>query len=137
MIKKIQGRPIRLWGHESMKEGKKSKPKYGHELPDFELSSNDLPELKDWPVGKKYTMEVEVELTGNREQNTGDMETTIGYDNDDENSNGEKVYIARFKITGVGVKGEGGEQKEVPVKEEKSKKLTFEKGSKNPNEYAK
>lgn len=32
-------------------------------LPSFSLTSKDLPEIKDWSVGHKYKLEIEVEQT--------------------------------------------------------------------------
>lgn len=32
-------------------------------LPSFSLTSKDLPEIKDWSVGHKYNLEIEVEQT--------------------------------------------------------------------------
>ena len=33
-------------------------------LPSFSLTSKDLPEIKNWSVGHKYKLEIEVEQTG-------------------------------------------------------------------------
>ncbi len=32
--------------------------------PEFTLDVSQLPEMKDWEVGKKYDLEVQVEMTG-------------------------------------------------------------------------
>ncbi len=33
-------------------------------MPSFSMDQEMMPEMKDWSVGKKYKMEVEVEMTG-------------------------------------------------------------------------
>lgn len=53
--------------------------------PEFTLDTKQLPAIKDWEVGKKYTLEVQTEMTGlNKSQ----------YD-------AEKMLKASFKIVSV------------------------------------
>lgn len=66
------------------------------ELPSFSLSEKDLPELKDWEVGKKYNLEIEVEQIG-KEKNS--------YMTDNKNE-----IMGRFKI--VKIKAENSEEVE-------------------------
>lgn len=44
---------------------KKSKPTEATSYyPEFTLDEKQLPDIKDWEVGKKYNLEIEVEMTG-------------------------------------------------------------------------
>lgn len=61
-------------------------------LPTIRLTDEDLPEIKDWKVGEKYTLVMEVEQISMRQ---GDE--WQGADNKD------KRIHATFKITNVGV----------------------------------
>lgn len=54
--------------------------------PSFSLTETQLPEAKDWQVGKKYTLEVEVEMVGSN-INEYSKDKTVSY---------------RFNITKVG-----------------------------------
>ena len=76
-------------------EGMDDKPV--RRLPRFSLTQDDLPVLKDWEVGKKYTMEVEVEMTSKEK------------DKYDWQSEDEKKVSATFKMVKIGVE---------PVKEQ-------------------
>ena len=69
-------------------------------LPTFSLSAKDLPEIKTWKVGKKYTLEMEVEMIS---LNKDDYGTTSSMD-------------ARFKIHKIG-------EKELMSNEEKEGKM--------------
>jgi len=64
-------------------------------MPSFSLSQTQLPDIKSWNVGKKYKMEIEVEMVGS---------------NKDEYSDKSELS-ARFKITKVGVEKENPAKK--------------------------
>lgn len=81
----------------SMKEDMKRKI-----YPTFQIDDEDLPELKDWKVGEKYTLVMEVEQLSMRQGNEWQ-----GSDSKD-----KKVH-ATFKILSVGV-----EEKPEPTYEE-------------------
>lgn len=81
-MKKVKGEKM---------EGMSDKPV--RRLPRFTLSEEDLPQIKEWQVGKKYTMEVEVEMTSlQKDQYDFSME--------DE----KKKMSASFKMTKIGTK---------------------------------
>ena len=40
--------------------------------PEFTITADTLPAIKDWSVGKKYKLEIEVEMTGSRIEDWGD-----------------------------------------------------------------
>lgn len=40
--------------------------------PEFSITAESLPAIKDWSVGKKYMVEMEVEMTGSRIEDWGD-----------------------------------------------------------------
>lgn len=46
--------------------------------PSFSLTETQLPEAKDWQVGKKYTLEVEVEMVGSN-INEYSKDKTVSY----------------------------------------------------------
>lgn len=56
--------------------------------PDINFTEKELPEIKDWKVGEKYTVELEIEQTGMN---------IIGYGKD------KGKMSATFKISKVGV----------------------------------
>lgn len=64
-------------------------------LPTVHLTDEDLPEIKDWKVGEKYTLVMEVEELSMRQGNEWQ-----GADEKD------KRIHATFKITSVGVEEE-------------------------------
>jgi hypothetical protein len=64
-------------------------------LPTFSLSQDQLPEAKKWQVGKKYKLEIEVEMVGT---------------NKDEYMQKQPINH-RFKVTGVAVDEEEDEGK--------------------------
>lgn len=41
--------------------------------PTFSLTSDALPEIKEWKVGGKYKLQIEVEQTGSNKSDFGDM----------------------------------------------------------------
>ncbi len=45
--------------------------------PSFRLKTKDIPEVKNWDVGKTYRMEIEVELKGISED---ERESTVRFD---------------------------------------------------------
>lgn len=55
--------------------------------PEFTLSEKDLPAIKDWEVGKRYSIEVNVEMVNHSK---GDMWDSDG-----------KEHSARFRIMSV------------------------------------
>lgn len=61
-------------------------------LPTVRLTDEDLPEIKNWKVGEKYTLVMEVEQTSMRQGN--EWESSASKD---------KRIHATFKITSVGV----------------------------------
>ena len=83
-------------------------------LPTIYLNSDQLPEIKDWKVGGKYSLCLEVEQSSMRQGSEYDMEM-IG---------GEKVskdlITATFKVTKVEVDKEDAE--EMTYAEEYAKK---------------
>lgn len=58
--------------------------------PTLRLDSKDLPDIKGWSVGKKYTIQLEVEQTSMRQGNEYDFEPA---DADD-----KKEISASFKV---------------------------------------
>lgn len=40
--------------------------------PSFTITVDELPQIKEWSVGKKYTLEIEVEMTGSRIEDWGE-----------------------------------------------------------------
>jgi len=60
-------------------------------LPSFTLTSDDLPELKDWKVGGVYFLKVKVEQT-QLGKGMNEWETT---------PKGEKKMHARFQMLGI------------------------------------
>ncbi len=72
--------------------------KYEEPSPEFGITAKELPAIKDWSVGKKYTVTLEVEMVS---QSKGDQW-------DIPEGEKEPKFRARFKILGAS-----------PVKEEK------------------
>jgi len=71
-------------------------PKY---RPSFYVSESELPEIKDWKMGKKYKLIIEAELVGmqNKSSYVG-----IGSEESGEKDEGKDEGIeARFKIASV------------------------------------
>ena len=56
-------------------------------LPSFSLTEKDLPEIKKWSVGKKYTLQMEVEMVASSK-----------------NEYGNPLMDARFRIHKIGEK---------------------------------
>ena len=56
-------------------------------LPSFSLTEKDLPEMKDWQVGKKYKLQMEVEMVASSK-----------------NEYGNSQMSGRFKIHKIGEK---------------------------------
>ena len=78
--------------------------------PTFQLDDEDLPELKDWKVGEKYTVIMEVEQLSMRQGSEWQ-----GADTKD-----KKTY-ATFKILRVGVEEEKEEDYETEYANKRSK----------------
>ena len=74
------------------------------ELPSFSISEKDLSEVKDWEVGKKYNLSIEVEQIGKEKGS---------YMTEDKNE-----IIGRFKITKI----KAEENQEVKELKEKYRK---------------
>ncbi len=92
----------------------KSKTKVIDPRPQFSANEDVLPAIKDWSVGKKYPLEVMVEMTGSR----------IGGQWDDENKG---KLVADFRICGIAVDDDADEKDKKPepeTKESKFKKVT-------------
>lgn len=83
-MKKVQGKEIKGIGM----NGKST-----NVLPTFTMSESDLPALKDWKVGQKYTLCVEVEMM---KAMKGDEYPMYGQETD-------KKVNGTFKIVSVGV----------------------------------
>lgn len=64
-----------------------SKDSYERPKPIFTVTEKDLPQIKQWEVGKKYKLDVEVEMVSHSKGDT----YSIGDDN--------KKHEARLKIT--------------------------------------
>ncbi len=76
---KVQGEPMGVgW------DGRGDSPRY---LPSFSLTDKDFPEIKNWKVGKKYMIEMEVEQVASSKDEFGKSPLT-----------------ARFKIHKIGKK---------------------------------
>lgn len=58
-------------------------------LPSFSITEKDLPEIKQWSVGKKYKLEIEVEMVSSSK-----------------NEYGKTPLTARFKIHRIGTEEE-------------------------------
>ena len=58
------------------------------------LSEKDLPEIKEWDIGKNYKLEISITMTGKRIPSHWDLEM------------GKRGISADFKITGVKNKSE-------------------------------
>lgn len=71
-----------------MKSKTKALDKISRSYPSVSFDSMDLPEIKNWEVGKKYNLKIEAELV---ELSKG------GYFEEDN----KKEYHARFKIKSV------------------------------------
>jgi len=71
----------------------------GENLPSFSLSQEQIPEAKQWQVGKKYKLEIEVEMTGiNKDewiktQPVSHRFKIVGIAVDTEEDNGKKGYV--------------------------------------------
>lgn len=63
-----------------------SKPDF---RPSFSLSEKDLPEIKDWKIGQKYMLEMEVEMVSASK-----------------NEYGRSLHQSRFKIIKIGTEEE-------------------------------
>ena len=87
----------------SLREDRKTKI-----YPTFQLDDEDLPEIKDWKVGEKYMLCMEVEQLSMRQGNEWQ-----GADSKD-----KKVH-ATFKIISVGVE----ETEEMPYEEEYAQRM--------------
>jgi len=75
--------------------------------PEFSVTEEVMPQIKDWVVGKKYRMEVEVEMVGSRIEDWGDDKGKLK---------------ANFKISGIGEDSDEDEEEEFPEAMKKSKK---------------
>jgi hypothetical protein len=78
-------------------------------LPTIRLNDEDLPEIKDWKVGDKYTLVIDVEQTSMRQGNEWEGST----------GNKDKRIHATFKITKVGVE----EPAEEPYESEYARRM--------------
>jgi len=64
----------------------KSKTREIDPRPEFQINADEFPDIKEWSVGKKYKLEIEVEMTGSR----------IGEYGDDKDK-----LTGTFKISGI------------------------------------
>lgn len=87
----------------SMKTLEKPKQTYGHDdyfrsLPSFSLTASELPAVKDWKVGSKYTLTIEVEMTSaskneyQKELTAGFQITKIGEEDSEDTKKAKKGY---------------------------------------------
>lgn len=67
--------------------------------PEFSVNAEALPAIKDWSVGKKYMIEMEVEMIGSRIQDWGDDKGKL---------------VASFKINGIAADNDEAEESEFP-----------------------
>ncbi len=88
---------------------KPAEPK--RELPRVTFTAEDVPEIKDWKVGGKYYLELEVEQVAMEKDR-------YGFENEK-----EKPLTATFKVLAVKAMDHGSHEKEG----------MFPKGYKNPN----
>ena len=112
-IKPIKGRPYKIY-QPGVERSEKSegKEKIGHRLPEFELLSTDLLEIKDWKIGSKIVVTLEVSPISINNTDKSEVMSDYGpSENDDEKKDKEEVVIARVEITGVKVDGEKTEDK--------------------------
>lgn len=72
--------------------------------PSFCLTESVFPQIKDWKVGEKYKLEVEVEQVGSRIDDYGDNKGKM---------------VADFKISGIMVDADADEKGESADKETK------------------
>lgn len=74
--------------------------KYVEPAPEFGITAKELPAIKDWSVGKKYTITLEVEMVSQSKGDEWDI------------PEGEKApkFRARFKILKAGEKEEPNEE---------------------------
>lgn len=76
--------------------------------PTFQLDDEDLPEIKDWKVGDKYMLIMEVEQLSMRQGNEW------------QGAEKDKKVHATFKIISVGVE----ETEEMPYEEEYAQRMS-------------
>ena len=119
-IKPIKGRPYKIYEGGVENTSSEGKGKIGHRLPEFELLSTDLPEIKDWKIGGKIVVTLEVTPISINNTDKNEVINDGPFGNDDEKKDKEEVVIARVEITGVKVDGS-----EEPKPEEKKKKDVF------------
>ncbi len=81
--------------------------------PTLSLSEEDCPDIKDWKVGGKYKLELEVEQVS-ASKNEGMMEET---------ANGKNKISARFKVLDVKIPGKKYKDKLEQKESEKEKKV--------------
>lgn len=62
--------------------------------PEFGISESELPAIKDWKIGGKYTMTLNVEMVSASKDS--DYDAPAGLD-----GNMKKIHRARFKIMSV------------------------------------
>lgn len=100
MLKAISDTQERYMG-----EGKKKQEKV---LPRFTVLEDDLPEMDDWEIGKKYKLEIEVEFVAHKKGSEYDFET-------------DKKNRGTFKIHALGVAKEKEETFEQEYARRRSK----------------
>ncbi len=80
--------------------------------PSFRINADLLPQIKDWSAGKKYPLEIEVEMTGSRIEDWGEDKGKL---------------VGEFKICGImadtDADDKGGKESEISksLKAEKEK----------------
>lgn len=83
--------------------------------PEFSITADALPAIKDWSVGKKYMVEMEVEMTGSRIEDYGDDKGKLK---------------GQFKISGIMPEEAGEKEKEGMKKGGEVKKSSYPEGMK-------
>lgn len=77
------------------------------EKPQFSISEKELPAIKDWSVGKKYTMTLNVEMVSSSKGS--DYDVPLSHD-----GKRKEIHNARFKVISVDAMPSGNAE----VKEE-------------------
>lgn len=71
-------------------DGYLARPSIARPKPEFSITEKDLPAIKEWKVGKKYALELNVEMVSSSKGSDWD---SIG--------GGKDIHNARFKILSI------------------------------------
>lgn len=125
-MQKIQGKPFKIYEHGVEKDGGKEKTKIGHRLPEIELISSDVADIKDWKIGESIILEIEVKPISVKSMEKGELIEEFGPlsgENDDNKKETETITVAKAEIIGVNIK-----EKKETLSEKVDKKM-----GQNPN----